>query len=327
MLAGRTGLAASARRIGRLWHLRTFVLLLTPLFIGFQATQPTRARVAVLLSAKVDVYESAVAGLEQTLQHEVVEKYDMRGDFDRGRRLLEEIEGDVKPQLVVCVGPWALEVAVQQNLKIPIVYAMVLNPSSLLGREARNVTGASMNVSVERTLGVFRQLDASIRRVGIVYNPSNTGYLVADAEAAAAGLGLELVAHEASSVGEAVSALDAIQQQGIDALWIPPDKTVLAPAALEHMLLFSIRNRIPLLGLSRRHAEMGALLTLSFASSEDIGRQAGELANRTLAGRPASSIPYTVAREVDLTVNLKTAKRLGIEVPQSVLADAKDVIR
>ena len=67
MLAGRTELAASARRIGRLWHLRTFVLLLTPLFIGFQATRPTPARVVVLLSAKVDVYDSAVSGLEQTL--------------------------------------------------------------------------------------------------------------------------------------------------------------------------------------------------------------------------------------------------------------------
>jgi ABC-type uncharacterized transport system substrate-binding protein len=82
-----------------------------------------------------------------------------------------------------------------------------------------------------------------------------------------------------------------------------------------------------LLGLSRRHAEIGALLSLSFASSEDIGRQAGELANRTLAAKSLSAIPFTMARMLDLTVNLKTARKLGIEVPQSVVDAAHEVIR
>ena len=100
-----------------------------------------------------------------------------------------------------------------------------------------------------------------------------------------------------------------------------------AKAVVEHMMLSSYRNGVPLLGLSSRHAKMGALLTLSFASSEDIGRQAGELANRALSRRSASGIPFTMARQVDLTVSLKTAEKLGIEVPGKVLSRAQVVIR
>jgi putative ABC transport system substrate-binding protein len=72
---------------------------------------------------------------------------------------------------------------------------------------------------------------------------------------------------------------------------------------------------------------MGALLSLSFASSEDIGRQAGELANQILSGSTPSELPYTLARQVSLTVNLKAAKKLGMSIPDALLADANEVIR
>jgi putative tryptophan/tyrosine transport system substrate-binding protein len=93
------------------------------------------------------------------------------------------------------------------------------------------------------------------------------------------------------------------------------------------MLLFSYRRKIPLLGLSDRHAQMGALFSLSFASGEDIGRQAGELAQAILGGRSAAEVPYTTARKVYLTVNLKAAQKLGLEIPQAILARAANVIQ
>ena len=66
---------------------------------------------------------------------------------------------------------------------------------------------------------------------------------------------------------------------------------------------------------------------LSFASGEDIGRQAGELAQAILGGRPASGVPYTNARKVFLTVNLKAAQKLGLEIPQAILTRATSVIQ
>jgi putative ABC transport system substrate-binding protein len=283
--------------------------------------------IVILFSAKVDVYREAVRGIENALRHEIVAEYDMRGDFDRGRRLLAEIQAKENPDLLIAVGVWALELVVQESPDVPVIYTMVLNPPTVVGEAPRNITGASMNVPVESAIRVFRQLGPEIHRVGTVFNPANTGYLIADARRTARAEGLELVAREVRSAGEAVSALDSLHREGIDALWIVPDETVLAPVVVEHMLLSSYRNGIPLLGLSRRHAQMGALLSLSIASSEDIGRQAGELANQALAGKSVSAIPFTMARMIDLTVNLKTARKLGIEVPQSVIDSAHEVIR
>jgi putative ABC transport system substrate-binding protein len=72
---------------------------------------------------------------------------------------------------------------------------------------------------------------------------------------------------------------------------------------------------------------MGALLSLSFASSEDIGRQAGEIARAVLGGRAVAQIPYTTARNVSVAVNLKAADKLGVQIPRPVLTRATLVIQ
>jgi putative ABC transport system substrate-binding protein len=290
------------------------------------ATSAAAADVAVLLSADVDAYSDALKGFRAALAHKIVAQYDMEGDFERGRKQVAEIRTRIKPDLIFAVGIWALQAVAKETVNVPVVYAMVLNPPSVLGTSARNITGASMNVSVEQTIRTLKQLGPQIRKVGVIFDRAKTGYLVARAEAVAREGGLQLVTREIRSPKEAIAALETLGEQGIDALWVLPDETNLAPAVLQQMLLFSYRRRVPLIGLSESQAQMGALLSLSFASSEDIGRQAGELANSILAGKAPADIPYTTARRVRLTVNLKAAQKLGLEIPQSVLAAANNVI-
>jgi ABC-type uncharacterized transport system substrate-binding protein len=292
---------------------------------GFAARPALAADVAIILSANVDEYQRAVRGFKATARHRVVAEYDMEGDFERGRKILTEIESKTKPDLIFAVGIWALQVAVSQATTTPVVYAMVLNPSTIVG-SARNVTGASMNVPVEHPIRLLKQLGPQIKRIGVIYNQTRTGYLVRRAEAVARENGLVLVASEIRSPRDAIAALETMQD-GIDALWILPDETILAPTVVQQMLLFSYRKRIPLLGLSESQAQAGALLSLSFASGEDIGRQAGDLANSILAGKGAGELPYTTARQVKLTVNLKAAHKLGVEIPKGILDQATAIIQ
>jgi putative tryptophan/tyrosine transport system substrate-binding protein len=102
---------------------------------------------------------------------------------------------------------------------------------------------------------------------------------------------------------------------------------MLDPKVLQYALLNLSRKKIPLIGLSERQAQMGALFSISYASGEDIGRQAGELANKILSGSRDLKIPYTAARNVKIVVNLIAAKKLGIDIPDSVLARADSIIR
>jgi len=290
------------------------------------ASPAAAARVAVLLSAKVSEYEDALKGFRETSPHQIAAVYDMDGDLDRGRKQLAEIEEKIKPDLVFAVGIWALQAIIARPPSVPVVYAMVLNPPSVLGADSKNVTGASMNVPVEQSIRLFKQLGPQVKRIGVIFNRTRTGYLVRQAQAVAREEGLDLVTREVSSPKEVVAALESLQD-GIDALWIVPDETTLSQAVVQQMLLFSYRKRIPLLGLSDRHAQMGALFALSFASGEDIGRQAGEIAQAILSGRAPSGVPYTNARKVYLTVNLKAAQKLGLEIPQAILARASNVIQ
>jgi len=239
---------------------------------------------------------------------------------------MAEIRSKVKPDLIVAIGIWALQVAALESTDVPVVYAMVLNPPSVVPGRGKNITGASMNVPVDQSIRLFKQLSPIIRRIGVIYNPGKTGYLVQRAQVAARDQGLQLITREVLSSKEAVSALESIQES-IDALWILPDETTLAPPVVQQMLLLSYRRKLPLLGLSENQVEMGALLSLSFASGEDIGRQAGEMSRAILMGKAASDIPYTTARQLKLAVNLKAAQKLGLEIPRTILDRADRVIQ
>jgi putative ABC transport system substrate-binding protein len=305
---------------------RSLLVAAVLLSVGWAAWPAAAGNVAVIMTADVDEYKKALRGLKDTLRHQIVGEYNMEGDFDRGHKILTDIQSKIKPDLIVTIGIWALEVVADRATDLPVVYAMVLNPPSVVKTGAKNITGASMNVAVEQPIRLFKQLGPQIRRIGVIYNQTRTGYLVKRADAVAREQGLQLVAREIGSSKEAIGALESLQD-GIDALWILPDETILAPAVVQQMLLFSYRKKVPLLGLSESQVQMGALLSLSFASGEDIGRQAGELANAILAGRTAAEVPYTTARQVKLTVNLKAAQKLGMEIPRSILDRANTVIQ
>ena len=308
---------------GALKRVLTFLLLASA---AGTAPPASAANVAVLLSDGVDDYQEAVRGFKEAAHSPIAAEYNMRGDLDRGRKLLTEIEGKTKPDLIFAVGIWALQAIVSQPTNIPVVYAMVLNPPSVIGAGARNITGASINVPVEQSIRLMKQIGPQVKRIGVIYSRARTGYLVRRAETVAREEGLQLVAKEIASAKEVVAALDALQD-AIDVLWILPDEATLAQAVVQQMLLFSYRKKVPVLGLSERHAQMGALLSLSFASSVDIGRQAGELAHTILDGKAAAEVPYTSARKLNITVNLKAAQKLGVEIPKTVLGKASTVIQ
>src|SRR6266487_3739913 len=178
------------------------------LSLTVMASPAAAARVAVLMSAKVSEYEEALKGFKETAAgHQVAAVYDMDGDLDRGRKQLAEIETKIKPDLIFAVGIWALQVVVSRPPPLPVVYAMVLNPPSVIGAGTKNVTGASMNVPVEQSIRLFKQLGPPIKRIGVIFNPAKTGYLVKRAQTVAREDGLELVTREISSAKEVIGAL------------------------------------------------------------------------------------------------------------------------
>ncbi|MCZ7626551.1 MAG: ABC transporter substrate-binding protein [Candidatus Methylomirabilis sp.] len=290
------------------------------------STPAEAARIVALKSADVDVYNEALEGFKSASPGSAIIEYDMEGDFQKGKKFLARLKSGAKPDLILAVGVWALQVVAEEIPDIPVVFAMVLNPTTVIGHEARNITGASMNVPIDQQLALLKKVSPQVKRVGVIYDPSKTGWLVRQAERIAKDQGLKLVTKTITSPKESFAVLDALQDE-IDALWILPDLTVLAPESVQYMLLFSFRHKIPVLGLSENQARMGALLGVSFESGWDIGSQAAELASSILSGRRTEEIPFTTARKVRLTVNLKSAGKLGVHLPKEIIDRADVVIR
>src|SRR5438309_12117702 len=95
------------------------VALLIVLSPAVQATPATAARVAVLMSARVEEYDEAVRGFRGAIPKEAVTVYDMDGDIERGRKQLDEIDSKLKPDLVFAVGIWALRAVVSRPPSAP----------------------------------------------------------------------------------------------------------------------------------------------------------------------------------------------------------------
>ena len=283
--------------------------------------------VAVLLSAPAPAYRSAVKAFTASCRHQVKVEYDIRGDLDRGRRLVHRIVTVDKPDLILAVGPWALRVATESNTTLPVVYTMVVNPASYVDPGFPSVVcGASMNVAPNDTFGALLELDSTIKRVGVVFSEKHTGQLVKRARASAKELGIELVAEPVQSKKRVVAALSTVQAKGVDAFWIVPDACVLDRRIVQQFLLLAFRSKVPVVGLSAAHAEMGAPIAVSFADVEDLGSHAGTMANQILSGKQPAPTVLEFARKTKITLNLKSTRRLGITVSEQLRARASRCI-
>ncbi len=108
----------------------------------------------------------------------------------------------------------------------------------------------------------------------------------------------------------------------INAYWMLPDLTVVTPETVELLFLFSIENRIPVITFSNKYLEMGALMSFDI-DTRDIGKQAGETANNILSGMDVKNMKMTDARKINININRKTAKKLGITMNERMFGNER----
>lgn len=133
-------------------------------------------------------------------------------------------------------------------------------------------------------------------------------------------MGLELVAAPVTSEDQLPKALESLEKN-VDALWSVADSTAFSPGSVEFILLHTLRNKIPFVGLSPAFVKAGALMALA-VDYEAVGRQCGEQAVKILDRQPPASLPVTTPEKLTLHVNLKTAETIGLTIPRDRLHGA-----
>jgi putative tryptophan/tyrosine transport system substrate-binding protein len=221
----------------------------------------------------------------------------------------------------------------QQTGVIPIIFVNVVDPvgSGFVAnfpRPGGNVTGF---VSLEPTMAgkwleVLKEMEPRVVRVAFLFNPataSYAGYYLTPFKAAASSFAVEAIAapvHDSSELESVVAALAREPNGGFIAM---PDSFLIAHRA--EVTSLAARHRLPAVYPFRHFTEVGGLL--SYGSDQlDNYRRAASYADRILKGEKPSELPVQVPVKFEMTVNLKTAKALGLEVPPMLLARADEVI-
>lgn len=262
---------------------------------------------AVVVSADLKPYREVLQGLREAARCSVREVSLQGGDA------LERIRRS-SPDVVVAIGTDAFR-KVSSLREVPLVHVMVI-PAEAERVRAGNRSGVSMDIAPATWLGTIKRVFPNAKRVGVPYNPENTGAFVAEAQRVAANAGVELVTRSVRGPDDVPQALTGMGP--VDVLWMLPDPTVAAPPMSEHLIRYSIQHRVPIMTFSSKYLDMGAVASLD-VDPRDMGIQAAELANSIVKGNFAAGSRY--ARRPVLSVNSRAAEKMGVALNKSAMRE------
>jgi len=279
-------------------------------------------------------FTQALAGLGWTDGRNV--RIDLRWgrtDINRIRALAQELVG-LQPDIIVTstTSPTA---AVQQKTRtIPIVFASVPDPVASgivarLDRPSGNVTGFAI---FEPSLGgkwleLLSEIAPGLKRAAIMFNPDANPVLKAlylsSLETATRSLKVEPIISPVHSDVEIETAINALGREPGGGLVVIPSVFVTAHRA--PIISAAARNNLPAVYTASNYAREGGLLSYG-PDPVDTYRRAATYVDRILRGEKPGDLPVQLPTKYEMVVNLKTAKVLGLTVPQSILLRADEVI-
>jgi putative ABC transport system substrate-binding protein len=216
---------------------------------------------------------------------------------------------------------------------IPILFMQGADPVRIglvrsLNRPDGNLTGINLFLAevAGKRLQLLLETVPSAKSIAYLRNPTNPIY--ADSETrevqdAARALGVRLLWTNASRLSEIEAAFANFIQQPVDAVFVSADGFFLTNS--DHIVALAARYAVPAIYGWRQAVALGGLMSYG-TNFPDAWRQAGRYTGRLLKGEKPADLPVQQVTKIELVVNLKTAKALGLTVPDSLLAHADEVI-
>jgi putative tryptophan/tyrosine transport system substrate-binding protein len=309
--------------------------------LAARAQQPAIPVVGFLSTASPDSYAIRLRAFRQGLtdagyvegQNVAIEYRWAESQNDRLPVLAAELVHRRVDVIVAGGGTPSAVAAKAATAAIPIVFEVATDPVKIgfvarLDKPGGNLTGvANLNVEIgPKRLELMHELLPSVTVIAVLVNPANPALFepfVRSLQTAASGLGLELHILNASTEGELDSVFTTLVQLKAGALVIGPD--VFFNTHIEKIAALAIGHALPAVYQYRPFVEAGGLL--SYGSDEaDTYHQVGIYAGRILKGEKPADLPVVQSAKVELIINLKTAKALGLAIPLPLLGRADEVI-
>ena len=235
-----------------------------------------------------------------------------------------------KPDVVFSLGGDVTLIAAAATRTIPMVFTSSADPVGLgfvksLARPGGNATGVTLLLDelASKRLELFKEAAPRVSRVAFLFNPDHVDNELREAERAAGRLGVRLHPLALRDPGELDGALRAARDAGADALYVVSSRHTVG--GLRKFVAFAAENRLPLAGGWGAWAQAGGLLSYG-PNVDDMVRRAAGYVDKILKGAKPDELPVQQPTKFELFVNLKTAKALGLAIPESFLLRADKVI-
>lgn len=292
-------------------------------------------QMAPVVSQNMDGFKSGMGELGYRDGENIKYVYrDAQGDLNKLKDYAKELV-DMKPDMIFTnTSPAALAVKeVTQGTNIPVVFSMVADPISAglvnsVQSSGNNLTGTScayIEIAPKR-LEVLTQVAPKVKKVLVFYRPEDKSGGACTEKIVVKGkeLGLEIIPFKITKKEDIETELKTLKPGDIDAVMDPGDSMV--SSTVDTIIQYANQLKIPYMALSKGEVDKGA--TIGYAVDYvDLGKQTSLIANQVLVGIKPTDIPFEQPRKWFFALNLKTARNIGLEVPQLEIEKADYVVR
>jgi putative ABC transport system substrate-binding protein len=262
-------------------------------------------------------------------------RFDIRwatGNRETIQRAAKELVAS-QPELVLSSSTPTTAALLQQTRTIPIIFALIADPIgsgfvASFPRPGGNATGFTNleSTMASKWLELLKEIAPRVNRVALLFNPATAPYFeyfVNPFKAAAASFAVEAITAPIRDTSELESAVAGQAGTPNGGLVVMPDSFMVARRA--EIISRAARYRLPAVYPIRIYTELGGLLSYGYDPLDNF-RRAATYADRILKGAKPSELPVQAPVKFELTINLKTAKALGLDVPAQLQQRADEVI-
>lgn len=271
--------------------------------------------------------------IEELAREGFVEGKNIKIDFQSAQgstataaQIARKFVGD-KADIIIPITTPSAQPVVAATRTIPIVFSGVTDPvAAKLVKSwepsGTNVTGISDHKAIEPQLQLIQQLVPALKSLGYVYSAGevNSAIVLEELQAVAKSLNIAIVpvaVQRSADIGTAARSLNG----KVQAIYISEDNAVVS--AYEALHKAALEANIPVIAADKDTVKRGALAAYA-VNQYDIGAETGKIAARVLRGEKAGTIATHAVSKMELSLNLETAKALGIQLPENLLKEAKD---
>lgn len=312
------------------------VLVVGALAIDFIPSQKTSnedkvVKIGILQFVTHDALDQIEKGIEDGLAEagydgETVELtvLNAEGDQSKIQTMSKKLVND-ENDIVIGIATPAAQGLASATTEIPVVMGAISDPIGAklvkdMKKPEGNVTGLSNQVPLEQTVELITQITPNAKTIGVLYasNEDNSVSQVKEFTKYAEQSGLTVVEYAVPSTNEIKTTMNVMAGK-VDAVFVPQDNTI--ASAFTTVVNEASAAKIPVYSSVDTMVKEGSIASVA-QNQYDLGLETAKVAVKLLAGKKVGDVPVTVVDTGVPTVNLKVAKELGIQIPESVLKEA-----